>query len=652
MYSLTLNQQVASLELPFPMNHATISPDGQLLLAVGDYNQAYFFERMHSSPETKWEARHSRAAHWEVLNIVQLHCPKDLVSVGYFATTWSPSGGLCAVGSECGYVSVFDTELIRTADWGEDAVVEVVESTRPENRAGPGAIRSMMFSPQPWDLLIWAEDRGRVVIADIRAGLKVRQVIKIDPEEPGVQQAHLQDFSLRPRHLDPTRTSHDLDEASSIQGSLRALTQQVETLRQYRMALDADVDLTAASMSTEYLELISERRRLQRLAAAVEEDPNGLNAEERQILDALRTGSSTSDLRRSSPLSQSTSADYSHEVQSSQSARDVLGNAEDAVQDAEHRSTAIRAGYSPVPGEGHGHVPSLAMLHDFLSRRDAEPPRTSFGPRRQSSLVLSSDTSRPDRVAVPGYAQTNNHGSLLEARHIIESQWARSPSAMSNASTNPARPYTPPAHVGVPTDYTQILGEPRTSSSDSSFPALPNHDDPTELGNPIRRRNPALRAIEAHQQTIAQLRNAAASSSAASAAAPGPFFASGASIRPSVVRNASPRSSVSPPSPASATALGGARRSTLHTRPHSRMSDRLSDYEARVRYMSRYADTQTMNFLHRQSTRFEGPDWGDRTAGIAMSSEGGRLWCASERGVLEVDVNLWGRRVWAAEKFA
>lgn len=681
MYSLTLGRQVATLDSQFPMNHATISPDSELLLAVGDFNQAYFFERMPAPQDGKWTTSESRAEHWEFMNIMNLHCPKELVTVGYFTTAWSPSGGLCAVGSECGYVSVFDTELIKTPDWNEDSLVEIVEATRPESRAGPGAIRSMMFSPHPWDLLIWAEDRGRVVVADIRAGLKVRQVIKLDSEEPGVQKAQMQDFSPVPRHLDLSRSTQDQDEETSIQSQLHALTQHVENLRQHRMAIDAGADSAVAT--TQYLELLSDRRRLQQMAATVAEDPNGLTAEERQILDALRTNdnhTSTRDLGRNTPHTTIYSRESRGTYGSSSLRAFTAGLNETPVtgavptlQDAEQRSTIIR-GYMPGAEESRDPVPSLALLSDFLRERASDPPRAVYQPRRHASVVLSNASAREDAdsraAAVPPYAQTvNNHGSLLEARHAIESQWTRSPSTLSVTNAALPRPYTPPPHITSPSVYSHLHDDSRPSTSDSVTAPLNLSDDRTDSNSPLRRRTPALRAIEAHHQTISQLRQQSSSTnpSTSTSASPTTAYPAAGSLHTgaTAVRPTTSSSSASSPSPpatstsvtmASSSTVPARRPNTLRVsqrdRSHSRVSSRLSDYEAHMRDMSRYTDSQPLSFLQRQSARYDGPDWGAKSAGLAMSSDGGKLWCASEKGILEVDIDLWGRRMWGAEKFA
>jgi hypothetical protein len=46
-----------------------------------------------------------------------------------------------------------------------------------------GAVRDMAFSPGPIDLLAWTEDRGRVGIADMRAGFDARQILHLDKED-------------------------------------------------------------------------------------------------------------------------------------------------------------------------------------------------------------------------------------------------------------------------------------------------------------------------------------------------------------------------------------------------------------------------------------------------------------------------------------
>jgi len=182
---LSLSQgyiETAALDMPFAVNHATISPDGEILVAVGDYQQAYFYERAYSPSDRPRSlgGYASSVCSWDLLNIIMLHVPKPMILTGYFTTAWSPSSRLCAVASECGYITIIDMERLKDFENGEEAIVAVLPGTRPETQAGPGAIRTLMFSPAPWDLLAWAEDQGRVVVADLRDSCRAQQLLKLD----------------------------------------------------------------------------------------------------------------------------------------------------------------------------------------------------------------------------------------------------------------------------------------------------------------------------------------------------------------------------------------------------------------------------------------------------------------------------------------
>ena len=46
IFSLTQSRLLETLEFPISMNHASMSPDGKLLLAVGDRHRAFFYRRV------------------------------------------------------------------------------------------------------------------------------------------------------------------------------------------------------------------------------------------------------------------------------------------------------------------------------------------------------------------------------------------------------------------------------------------------------------------------------------------------------------------------------------------------------------------------------------------------------------------------------
>ncbi|KAH8710007.1 WD40-repeat-containing domain protein [Phaeosphaeriaceae sp. PMI808] len=267
IYSLTQNLEVTVLDLPFAMNHATISPDHRLLVAVGDTPTAYFYQRRKFSTKMT-------APDWQLLHQVALYRPISTPSAdGYFSTAWSPWGRLCAVGSECGYITVFDVELLKIVEYGEDAVAHIISSTRPDTVAGAGAVRTMHFSPSPWDFLVWSEDQGRVCVADLRSGLKVRQVLALDAKEEGLETIQIADFDL------------------TLSPEMHELRREANFIRSYRRALDSDGTAAAVNAATEYLEADPDRQRLHRQLGVVESDndPHGLTAHERQLLDAIRT---------------------------------------------------------------------------------------------------------------------------------------------------------------------------------------------------------------------------------------------------------------------------------------------------------------------------------------------------------------------------
>ncbi|KAL1631725.1 hypothetical protein SLS56_004399 [Neofusicoccum ribis] len=383
IYCLTHGLEEAVLDLPFPMNHATISPDGNLLVAVGDYNQAFFFE----------------------------------------------------LGSECGYITVLDTDLLASSEFGEDAIVQVIRSTRPDTTHGPGAVRTMCFAPQPWDLLIWAEDQARICVADLREGLLARQVLALDPKEDNVIRIETPLVDIE--EAGESSSSERNREIARLESEL---TQEQDLINRHRRALASAANDTSAALEVvgEFMSAVLQRRRH---AGVVESDndPHGLTAQERSILDALRTREHRDIVQRereriaSIPRSinySSTSGEgrAQRSELSSESFPSLSGN-----RNNEGRNTAL---------------PSLGSLRDFLrdrSDRDREngsyvPPHP---PRRQASVVLTIGSSANDESTPSGGRSSSNTGaarfSSSEAWRTIEAAMATSPepaSARPSGSTS------------------------------------------------------------------------------------------------------------------------------------------------------------------------------------------------------------------------
>ncbi|KAF2261569.1 hypothetical protein CC78DRAFT_583574 [Lojkania enalia] len=385
IYSLTQNLEVTVLDLPFAMNHATISPDGRLLVAVGDQNYAFFFERVKKPKPSTMKTPEGRIQsippEWSLFAKVRLYVPKGSQIEGYFTTAWSASGRMCAVGSECGYITVFDVELLVRCEYGEDAILHIISSTRPDVAYGPGAVRTMQFSPAPWDFLIWSEDQARVCVADIRSGFKVKQVLTLDPKEDDLEKVEIADFDLE---LSP---------------DLRDLRREADFIRRYRRALDSEGIAAAVSFANDYIEDSSQRRRVNRQLGVVEsdDDPHGLTAHERQVLEALRTTRQREEGRepgltpRSINYVTSATADgrrygtTSSELFRSLRSDSIIREREAAVREAAAREATARRNMTETLAE------FISDSNRQLNQLNQLQERAS--PRRQTSVVISNEGS-------------------------------------------------------------------------------------------------------------------------------------------------------------------------------------------------------------------------------------------------------------------
>lgn len=151
-----------------------------------------------------------------VTNYVPLPRNGDSLQANYFTTAWSSSGLYCAVGAETGHIAVLDAVTLRRrlGTRVSRSVLSTFTATRTSPLMGPGSIRSLLFSPAPWDLLVWAEDRGRICVVDLRDGLGSRQVIHLDFNSPNLTRVELCDSE--------TTWPIDVDSASPTSLPIRA----------------------------------------------------------------------------------------------------------------------------------------------------------------------------------------------------------------------------------------------------------------------------------------------------------------------------------------------------------------------------------------------------------------------------------------------
>ncbi|KAJ2160900.1 hypothetical protein GGF46_001885 [Coemansia sp. RSA 552] len=143
---------ITELKFPTAVNYAAVSPDGTKMCVVGDSNQVFLFGKRGDSFE----------------EIAVLAASDD----ASFSCDWNQTSELFAVGSQDGYVTVWD---VRTQQ--KMAQLETFQHGRSR-----GACRNVKFSPSgSIDLLAFSEHTSYVNIVDTRS-LEKRQVLRVSPE--------------------------------------------------------------------------------------------------------------------------------------------------------------------------------------------------------------------------------------------------------------------------------------------------------------------------------------------------------------------------------------------------------------------------------------------------------------------------------------
>ncbi|KXT05595.1 hypothetical protein AC579_10103 [Pseudocercospora musae] len=581
IYSLPQGHETKCVDLPFAINHATISPDGQLLVAVGDYNQAYFYRREIFDTPPQIPKPHNRltssSVRWERLCKVTLHAQPE-TTVGYFTTAWSPSGSLVAVGSEGGYITVMDTDILNDSacdsENRDEAIVAVVPGSRADFPSPhPGAIRSMMFSPDPWDLLVWAEDQGRICIGDMRTGLKSRQIIPLETKEETLNKITFDDLPLE-----------DSDPALSYPPSVIPHLDDLEAdlIRRYRMSPD---NASAVNFATEYIEARrAHRAARQELANRTQADPGGLTAREQQILDTLRTSRqreearaggqiprsvnyTTPDIFTSGPRAPSSTLPAA-QSDSARPISEILSSVQDSFPELSRTHAAS-------PGSRNASLDALPSLHALqegvwesaarsgLSRLTESPSRL---PRRRQSVILSPPSSNGGASAPPS-APRRDQPSTREEEAGDVNPWSIVEEQMSATARGPL-----------------FEGAARAQAA----PPVPA---PAE-----RERDRRERIADSLQQGLEEGRRIATAQAR--------------------VRERWSRSR-----------LGGANGVTM----------------ADARRLAAFPEGYDALLRRTQMRGYSGREVGVRTAGLAMSPDGRTLWAACEEGIFEIDVRIKGR---------
>ncbi|KAF2725886.1 hypothetical protein K431DRAFT_54629 [Polychaeton citri CBS 116435] len=640
VYSLPQALETAVLDLPFPINHATVSPDGEMLVAVGDFNEAYFYSREIKGDVPQIPKPHNRLTsmnvEWVLTNVVGLHASSPELTSGYFTTAWSPNGKLCAIGSEGGYITIFDVDILVGPDlYDEDPIVMVVPSTRPDlPQPHPGAVRTLMFSPDPWDLLIWAEDQGRICIGDLRNGLKSRQVINLEPKDETLDKVECE--------VTPVDNGSIFAD-QRIPGDSESLHElEADFVRRNGPISDA---VDAANFSNEYF-AARRRQRLARQDAAqsrsspdtlssrrpgvLQDDvPQGFTSHEQLVLDALRTTRQRIEARTPPgqiprSVNYTSSELFNHGVASnsnrssaastpnigSSSARptnDILSSVRDELPQL------ARTNATPPSrlDEGERDSNTLPPLRTHTGNADL-PTTSSFSvrvaegsrlPRRRASVMLSPPTSNPSSAST---AAASNMPNAPIASATGRASTATTIADEVDDEENPWRTIEDAMHLARGPLF-ESAG--RAPASISTLPGSSSNANTASSGLPTESALQAeVAAQRARNRSLAQQRER---------------------YRNRLLGEAQAQSST-------ATALRQELRRATEL-PAAFAGGFQEGYEALMRRQTRPGAGLV--------ARFAG-EVGTRTAGLAMSQDGRRLWAACEEGIFEIDMNLKSRMFW------
>jgi Uncharacterised protein domain (DUF2415) len=351
-------------------------------VAVGDAGQAYFYQRkLISKPrgDSRLQERFPKYD-WEVLAKPKVARGERTHDDHSFSVTFSPSGHLCAISGQGGMISVFDMEVIRSLANSEIEPCEdpLIYSFKSSRSGFYGCVRSMAFSPSPWDLLVWAEDHGRAGIADIRTGFCRRQIIKLETHAPDLERIIPEDMT------DPY---------------VKGLDARARLIHQYQESFHPEIGASSRESLLGAPEAWADGASLQRQASRRGMAAD-LDAREQSVLDTLEV---------------------------------TMDEVDDAINHATY-PYSVNYRSSPHIRESEDRSPSRAQLESLIDVfRESNPQRVQIGdrqyqPRRRSSVVLSQ-----------GSGSRTNGTSRLTPSSSSRSRITASPARMADAGEDDAR---------------------------------------------------------------------------------------------------------------------------------------------------------------------------------------------------------------------
>lgn len=586
LYSLLHGTETNVIGLPDPMNHATLSPDGRTLVAVGDINHVFFFGRtMLQDPPSIPKPNNRldmRAVEWESMACLELYIPGPNTQKGYFTTAWSPRGHLLAVGSEAGYITVFDIE--RFYDPNRDAETEplvVIPSSRPNIQAHtyPGAVRSMLFSPEPWDLLIWAEDQGRICVGDLRTALNVKQIVELDPK----------DTALERYDIDDLESEEDLHDT-------RRLLQLEEEYNQRRLQRGEDENMTGGPSQDSGRNYATEDPSL------LDNDPNGLTVHEQMVLESLRTARQREEALSSD---QPTSVNYTSATLFNQLRRDLGSN---RIHRTQQSPTTSLTGTDIHPRQ-------RLLLRDLS--RSSSRYTSNFDPDRATNDYMLPPLSALNRLQASSQQANSTGDPQTEVRLSSNRNASSSTQRQSNRDQDegPWRIISDAMNLARGPLFDNATSERDRAAADRE---RERDRDALLTGQHIRALNQQRDRLRSLQRSLDPQRFAAMET--------GTSTSVGTGANATTQRMATAAATRYP----TAAATAGAQQEP-------------SGFEVGWELLRRRSQRRPAGL-----TAFSGTEIGVRTAGLAVSRDGRTVWAATEEGVFEIGLNLKSRSCWPA----
>lgn len=452
------------------MNYAIISPDSKVLAAVGDENFAYFYGiTRDESAAVEHGDGGARLTGWKwtLLRSIELQLSTGFDDGSCFTVAFSPSSHLCAIGSQSGIITIFDMETIRRSRderQDQDPKLCMFRSSRPDSDAG--AVRSMAFSPDPWDLLVWVEDTGRVGIADVRQAFARRQILNLDRNDPELQKVEMS-FSALPEgtrsQLEELATSSGED-IGSIQQTMLDLLDRSSTAGQNAGA--SEHQLLRESLVQDLTD--RERQIIEFLNTAgwASRQEEGTDSNLPRTIVHIRPGSNTSALgsaegpnRPSRTTSPPRSGDALHELFRENYLGRVSASERPRRQGAIVLSQANIGSNSQNPEEGNS---TGADVH-LLLRWTASP--SDLQTSENTSRANGPGTSSEDDIDT-GDPGTNSHLALGRATALIDTSFPSPEVTSSETRQRSQRSRSIPRRSPRPIGTTEDMHEARTTNSE------------------------------------------------------------------------------------------------------------------------------------------------------------------------------------------